>query len=177
MAERRQSPNAKPRNSLTAKRLRKILHYDPDTGEWRWLKPPFKAPVRPGDRAGTRSRGYLFIGIGYTKYKSARLAWLFMTGKWPTLWVDHIDGNPSNDRWSNLREANASQNTVNKKHHSNNTSGFKGVSWSRYHAKWWAQICKDYHHIHLGFFDTPEAAYEAYKAKARELFGEYARLQ
>jgi hypothetical protein len=155
-----------------------MLRYDPETGEWTWLKRSHGGGnARPGDKAGSLNLGRVIIAIDGCDYKSSRLAWLYMTGRWPTLDVDHRDGNPRNDSWANLREATDSQNTANKKRPSNNSSGFKGVCWAKDRRKWGAQIGFHYRKIHLGFFDTPEAAHEAYKAKARELFGEYARFQ
>jgi hypothetical protein len=166
------------RKPLTPERLREVLHYDPDTGEWTWRKTTRNGHRKPGDRAGWRNpAGYLVMWIDRHQRKGHRLAFLYMTGRWPRFGVDHRDGNPSNDRWQNLRDASQSQNCLNRKRNCNNTSGFKGVRWSKDRRKWVAYIRLHGRRYHLGYFDTPEAAHEAYKVKARELFGEYARLQ
>jgi hypothetical protein len=179
MAQQRQSPNSPQRKSLTAERLRELLRYDPETGEWRWLKRSHGGGnARPGSKAGSRvSRNYLSIYVDNHPYRAARLAFFYMTGRWPTFGVDHIDGDPSNDRWHNLRDVSQSQNNMNKKRARNNTSGFKGVSWRKDCRKWHAQIRANGHIIHLGSFDTPETAFAEYCRKARELFGEYARFK
>ena len=58
----------------------------------------------------------------------------------------------------------------------NNTSGFRGVYFTKRANKWIAAIEKDKKKYHLGHYDTPEEAARAYDAKAKELFGEFARL-
>jgi hypothetical protein len=167
------------RKPLTPERLREMLRYEPDTGEWRWLKAPrCRTHIKPGDKAGWRNpAGYLVMCIDHHQCKGHRLAFLYMIGRWPARDVDHRNGNPADDRWHNLREASRSQNAMNKKRPRHNASGFKGVSWHKKSRKWRAYIGPYRHVIHLGYFDTPEAAYEEYCRKARELFGEYARLQ
>ena len=77
---------------LTSKRLRKV-----------------RAPV--GSIAGAKNgRGYHQIRIGGRPYSASRLAWLYMTGKWPNSEISYINGKPSDTRWANLREATTSQN-------------------------------------------------------------------
>jgi hypothetical protein len=92
----------------------------------------------------------------------------------PNLHVDHADQNPLNNCRSNLRLATYSQNLANRSTFKNNTSGFKGVCWSKKANKWMSQIQHQNHNYYLGLFDTPELAHEAYKAKAEELFGSFA---
>jgi hypothetical protein len=177
MAQSSQSPKSGTRKPLTAERLRELLHYDPETGVWTWRKLPIKNQLKPGGRAGTAdSGGYVQIRIDGPKYGAARLAWLYMRGCWPEAEIDHKDGNRSNNRWSNLREASHSENQWNMSRRRDNTSGFKGVNWHKGERKWHARIMLHGRHIHLGSFDSAEVAYEAYKAKALELFGEFARL-
>lgn len=91
--------------------------------------------------------------------------------------VDHIDGNPANNCRSNLRVCTQGENTRNKARSSNNTSGFKGVSWDMQHRKWKADIMCKNKHIHLGYFDTPEAAHEAYCQATKKYHGEFARTE
>ena len=80
---------------LTAKRLREVLSYDPDTGVWTWLISTGRR-VRAGDQAGTKRKrhGRWRISIDGCYYASARLAFLYMTGKWPPHLVDHVDRDP-----------------------------------------------------------------------------------
>lgn len=74
----------------------------------------------------------------------------------------------------NLREATNSQNIANSKLFSSNTSGHKGVSYSKSKEKWRAYVCKDGATIWLGYYNSKEAAHRAYSDKATELFGEFA---
>ena len=90
--------------------------------------------------------------------------------------VDHINGNPQDNRRSNLRAATRSQNNANSKRHCNNTSGIKGVYWHKQAQKWRTQISVDYKIIHLGYYDTKEAAAFAYQEAARHHFKEFARI-
>lgn len=87
--------------------------------------------------------------------------------------IDHKDLNPFNNQKDNLRYATQSQNSQNKKQ-TNNTSGYKGVSFKKRSGKWQAQIMKDQVAYHLGYFITAEGAACAYDKKAKELFGEHA---
>jgi hypothetical protein len=79
---------------LTAKRLREVLFYDPDTGAWTWIVRT-SSRVRAGSQAGILDDGRRWrIGIDDRHYTGSRLAYLYMTGKWPPHLVDHIDRDP-----------------------------------------------------------------------------------
>lgn len=91
--------------------------------------------------------------------------------------VDHVDTNPLNNRRENLRLATSTQNNANQNRRRDNTSGFKGVSYSKNAKKWAAAIQTKGNRIHIGYFDTAEQAYEAYCAEAKKLFGEFARFE
>jgi HNH endonuclease/AP2 domain len=156
------------RPRLTRARLRELLHYDRDTGEFRWWK-RVGNEVRLGERAG-----YLEIRLDNRTYQAHQLAWRYMTGRWCRPMIDHRDGDGTNNRWTNLRRATPSQNTANRRPQ-NNSSGYKGVDLHRRLGRWRAVICKKGRRIYLGSFATPEAAHAAYAAAARKLFGEFAR--
>lgn len=90
--------------------------------------------------------------------------------------VDHKDGNGLNNQKSNLRICTPSQNMHNISRKSNNTSGFKGVTFNKEKGLFKAKTKHNGKYIFLGYFKTAEDAARAYDAKAKELFGEFARL-
>jgi HNH endonuclease len=93
------------------------------------------------------------------------------------LFVDHVDGNCLNNQRSNLRLCTNRQNSQNRwRLHSNNTSGYKGVSQRKDSGKFFAYITFDSLKIHLGCFATAEEAARAYDKVASKLFGEFASL-
>lgn len=124
------------RSVLTAARLRELLHYNPSTGKFTRV-----ITERAKRKVGRDAHGYLSIGVDYQRYLAHRLAFLYMTGKWPDGDVDHIDGDPSNNCWSNLRSVTRSQNNLNRHRlDARNKSGHTGVRWHEKMKKWQA-IC------------------------------------
>lgn len=157
---------AKPQ--LTAKYLRKIMNYDPDTGLFTWAIERRPSPFKPGDKAGCKEgKGYISIKIDGASHKAHRLAWLYTTGKWPKDQIDHRNRIPDDNRFENLRECNTAENCQNQGLRSNNTSGFQGVHWRKDSRKWIARIMVNMKSIHLGYFDNAKEAGAAYaEAKA-----------
>jgi hypothetical protein len=90
--------------------------------------------------------------------------------------VDHVDLNGLNNRRENLRIATPQQNCFNRRKTRANTSGFKGVCWNRKSRKWQAGIRINGRSVHLGLFETIDAAYNAYCKAANQHYGEYARI-
>jgi hypothetical protein len=90
--------------------------------------------------------------------------------------VDHRSGNGINNQKYNLRTCTHQQNLMNRKLNSNSTSGYKGVSWYKRNNKWQVNIQKDGKQLFLGYYTCLIKAAKAYDAVAKELFGEYARL-
>lgn len=93
----------------------------------------------------------------------------------PSLEVDHINLNTLDNTRNNLRLATRSENSRNKPIQKNNTSGYKGVSFSKRKNKWESRIWLNRKTIHLGFYDTPDAAYAARLAATEYYYGEFAR--
>ena len=89
--------------------------------------------------------------------------------------TDHKDSDGLNNQRVNLRICDPSQNSSNAVIRSDNTSGFKGVSWRKNRRKWLAQIQHDHRVIHIGQFSTALEAAIAYDEAARKLHGEFAR--
>lgn len=161
---------------LTCKRLRELLRYEPDTGDWYW-RVRINSKVDVGDAAGTISvHGYRIITLGGTKYRASRLAFLYMTGSWPVNEVDHENRCKLDDRWINLRDVTGSENQINRDLQSNNTSGFRGVHWHTRDCKWIVQVKKENQNFFVGQYDSLEEAVVARDLAAKELHGSFAVL-
>lgn len=161
--------------TLTAERLREVLHYDAATGRFTWLKSHQK--VSAGDAAGCLDdKGYVRIRIDGKRYRAHRLAWLYVTGDWPEDQIDHRDLDKANNAFLNLRQANNTQNNGNRKRQPNNTSGHRGVSWHSPRRRWRAIIYVGKKQVYLGTFNNKETAAEAYRLAAQSKFGEFARI-
>ena len=159
------------KTNLTAERLKELLHYDPETGVFTWIKTVKRGGrASVGDTAGSMMlNSRIGIGVEGTLYYAHRLAWLYIYGRWPVTGIDHIDGDPTNNRLCNLREATQAQNNQNRSSipMKTNKSGFMGVSWEAKRKKWFASIRNNGKTVYLGRHSTPELAHAAYcKAKA-----------
>lgn len=151
-------------------RLKELLSYDPESGEF--TRTVDQGRQRAGCIAGSIDpiNGYIRIGIDKVCHKAHRLAWLYMTGQWPPDVIDHINGDRSDNRFSNLRLAVVSENNQNvQAARKDSRSGYRGVSWLKARGKWRATINVDGKQHHLGYFDSPESASEAYLTAKSEL--------
>lgn len=161
---------------LTIEYLREMLDYNPETGVFIWKKKPARA-INVGSVAGcnNKQRGYLTIGLNKRIYLAHRLAWFYVYGVWPRKYVDHINGNPSDNRISNLREATNTQNQYNAKLAAHNTSGVKGTCWCVWHKQWKVTLRVNGRTKLIGYFDNLEDAAEARRKAAPIYHGEFAR--
>lgn len=151
--------------------LTKILSYDPDTGIF---KKNALTKYQKERFAGTNSGSpYTRICLNRRIYLAHRLAWYYMTGSPPEMLIDHINGNKRDNRFCNLRAADYSQNMMNSKIASSNTSGCKGVSWKNSENKWLATGKFNGKRKYLGYFDNIHDAVLAYKKFAIETHGEF----
>lgn len=153
----------------TQAEIKHLLHYDPETGVFRW-RFSNSPRVKPWDVAGGLCKGYLHIGLNNGVHYAHRLAWVYMTGEWPNDQIDHIDGVRSNNAWVNLRQATNKQNMENQSLKKNNKSGFRGVSWVTRSKKWKAAVNHNKKRLFLGYFETAEDAAAVAAAKRDELF-------
>lgn len=156
---------------LTAERLRELLEYNPDDGEFKWRKSRRGARPAKAHAGNTRPDGYKRIGIDGTNHLAHRLAWLYVHGAWPQLDVDHIDGDPGNNRISNLRDVTTSTNVQNIKaaKRSNKRSGLLGVSYHARDSLWRARITVEGVTMCVGYFKDPDSAHAAYIEAKRRL--------
>ena len=142
---------------ITQKELKEILYYNQDTGEFFWKISP-RYDVNVGDKAGYNHNGYTRLTIKCKKYLTHRLAWLYVYGEFPTGDIDHIDNNRNNCKINNLRIANKSNNVHNRKIQANNTSGVKGVLWSKAAKKWMVRVGINNDRMYFGVWEDLEFA-------------------
>jgi hypothetical protein len=143
---------------LTQERLKELLHYDKETGIFTWLNSP-RNNVSTGSVAGRiDKKGYVRIVYQTKPYLAHWLAWFFVYNKWPDNELDHINGNPTDNRISNLRDVTRKQNMENKKIYKTNKSGYSGVTWHSRDKKWNVRIGHYGKRISLGYFDNLDEA-------------------
>jgi len=171
------------------KTANRLIRYDPDTGQMFWRDraesdfPVKKSAPRvaaswnarySGKEITTKSSfGHIMVhvNIGVRKrYCGHRIAWLLHYGQWPTNVIDHINGNPSDNRIANLRDCTLSQNARNQKLSSRNTSGKIGVTFNKRAQKWRAWIKVDKKTISLGYHYTKAEAIAA-RCAAEKIYG------
>jgi hypothetical protein len=155
--------------------VRELLDYNPKTGSLQWRT---TGSGRRHAEAGTiqnidqdNSKRRIKVTINYKAYMAHNLIWLWMTGIWPKFEVDHINGDATDNRWSNLRLSTSLQNKRNRKIARNNTSGVTGLSFDNKLKKWIVYIGK----IYLGRFKTKGKAIQMRKQAEIENFGEFRR--
>jgi hypothetical protein len=154
---------------ITQNELKNLLHYDSESGLFYWLKKDSRKIA-----GCLRPDKYIQIAINKKQYLSHRLAWLYVYGDSPKC-IDHINGDKSDNRISNLRKANQSQNLHNSKLSIKNSSGIKGISWNKARSKWAARVCINYTNKHIGYFDDIELARVSICKARVELHGDFAR--
>ena len=167
---------------ISKEELNNLLSYDPKTGRLFWKK---RTPEMFSSEDGGRSahhtckqwnsrfsgkealvknvHGYKGGRINYSYVLAHRIIWKMVTGEEPNE-VDHIDGDRSNNRWSNLRDVSSQGNKRNAKLRSDNTSGVVGVTWHSTRKRWCAFIIIDGKCVSLGTFREFEEAVAARKA-------------
>jgi len=155
-------------------RLKELLAYDPETGLFIW-RVQYNSRTVVGSVAGSfDARGYRRIQLNGKIYRCGRLAWFYMTGKWPNGYIDHKNGNQADEAWANLREASYGESTHNRilPVGESKLRGVRRVS-SNPH-RWEARIAVGYQRTTLGTFDSAEEAHAAYLAASENKHGEFA---
>lgn len=157
-------------HGLTRDRLFDLLDYSAETGEFTWK---FRVENKRGNgriAGAIHPHGYRRICIDGNLHSAQRLAWLYVYGAWPTILVDHINGDRSDNRIANLRLADFKENQQNRRRSKSNTSGKTGVRWCKQTGKWRAYIEPDGKSIHLGRFQMFEDACRARAAAEAKYF-------
>jgi len=180
--------------AISPEKVRLLLRYEPSTGHlyWRERTAEFFAGGRKRN-AESMSRWWnnyyagkrTFASVNAHGYHNGhildhpcyahRVVWAIVHGVWPTGEIDHINGDPLDNRICNLRQATRAQNESNKGIQRNNTSGVKGVCWNKSRSKWVAQITVNGKHKRLGQFACIDEAAAAYAHAANEAFEGFAR--
>lgn len=106
-------------------------------------------------------KGYLLGRIHSMYFSAHRVVWALHHGAWPTMFIDHINGNPADNRIENLRDVSNSENARNAKTYSTNTSGRTGVHYQTALQKYAAYIRIADRKLHLGFYDNLDDAIAA----------------
>lgn len=154
--------------------LQHRLFYDSDVGVFTWTENAHY--TCRGKIVGCPSgSGYLIMVLEGRKFYCHRVAWKYAYGQDAMGYIDHINGVRSDNRISNLRLADCSQNVMNSGLRSDNKCGFKGVSWHDTMKKWRACINVSGVQRVVGYYLTPEEASTAYDQAATAIFGNFAR--
>lgn len=149
------------KQDLTQERLKKLLHYDPETGVFTWIFRDTRIDLL-GKVAGhvNRSSGYVDMRVGGVFVGGHVLAWFYINGAWPKNEIDHIDRCRSNNAIANLRLATRRENSQNINPSRLSKSGCRGVYLSP-RGKWYAQGFDGVRVRTLGHFATIDEAVDA----------------
>lgn len=150
--------------------VRELFDHSAESGDLLWKAKPTKyTNVRLGDRFGTvKPTGYVAGNIFGKSYQAHRVIWLHVTGCWPRGEIDHVNGDRSDNRLSNIRDVDRAMNSQNRRAESRHSkAGLLGVV--SVGGRFIAQIKRDGVTHRLGSFGTAQAAHGAYVAAKRRL--------
>ena len=151
--------------------LQVLLRYETETGFLFWKKTNKRAGSMPKYTCLKHCQ-YRRITVSRVAYIEHRIIYQLHYGDLTTQdAIDHIDRNKLNNKIENLRKADVYLNNQNQGDRKNNTSGYKGVSWSKQRQQWRATITVKNKHKHIGFFICKEKAYEAYLGARVKYYG------
>lgn len=162
------------RNATQEEVLRLFEYRD---GVLYWKEPPKTSrKLKKSTIAGFNStQGYKKVTFNKETYYIHQIVFLMHHGYIPEI-VDHIDRNPSNNRIENLRASNKSLNACNSKLRSDNSSGHRGVAWSKVSKKWQVYLHLKNRYKHLGLFNDFELACLVADESRRLYYGEHAAI-
>lgn len=163
------------REFVTPSNLAEHFRYDPDSGRIHRIKPFYKAGIGLADE-GVAHNGYRRIRFMHKDFSAHRVAWALYYRAWPTLDIDHKNGDRADNRLANLRLCTHAENLRNCKVQLGTKCGFKGVYKPKNGLRFYARIIVGGRRIELGGFDTKEEAAHRYNMAAEQHFAEFARL-
>ena len=160
---------------ISAKLVAEYLEYK--EGHLRWIKrPPGPTKNIVGNRYGSVDKhGYVCGQLLGRLYKEHRLIWLLHYGELP-MYLDHINGDRSDNRIENLRVCTLQQNAFNRKNRAGSTSKYKGVSWHKGKQKWTSRHTFKGKTYNLGDFDNEEDAAKTYNEAVKDFQKEFKRI-
>jgi len=181
------------KNKVTPETLQKVLQYDPETGRLTW-KPrlakwftstEYRTAQGCANNWNSRHAGktaFTCVGAhGYFEGRvfgepvlAHRVAYAVMTGQWPRYQIDHINGDRTDNRWSNLRPCTRTENNRNGR--SYGSSGFIGVHSTNCPGSYMARVHANGVTHYLASGRDPEELARLRDQKAKELHGEFACL-
>jgi hypothetical protein len=183
-------PNkAKPLPSLDY--IREALCYNELTGVFIWKERPMEHfrlerewkrwnSTRPGKVAGARqfttrgSRSKITIKLDNASLPAHRVAWALLYGEPPEdSLIDHVNGDPFDNRRENFRLADNTKNQWNRTHPKNSTHGIKGVTWAAQQSKWKGSIRANKQYYHIGYFSTKGLAATAVAKASLRIHGTF----
>lgn len=163
---------------LTQDKLKEVLDYDKESGVFTWKIDCDNKKIKAGQQAGSlvKSTGYYVVGYDKLVYQAHRLAWLYVYGGIPEKkLIDHINGDAADNRISNLRLCTQAENQKNRRKSKHNTSGYKGLSWSKRHGKWRVRAVINRKSFHLGYYSDIKEAVEVYNSFCTKHHGDFYR--
>lgn len=154
--------------------MREAFDYNPETGQLMWKlwrgKP---SAMRPA--GSVHKDGYVYVKFQRQIMLVHRVAWVVQHGEWPALFIDHVNGDRTDNRLSNLRLATPLQSSRNVAASKRSKTGVRGVSWDRHKRQYIAQAKIGDQYCRLGHFGTVEEARDAYLSATRAAFGDFVR--
>lgn len=160
-------------NGFTQEKLKEYVYYNQETGAFTWIKSPTNS-VNIGDTLGNKTNtGYMEAHILGKKVLQHRLAFFYMTGRWPAHQIDHKNMVRDDNRWVNLREATNGQNTYNRL--ASNRLGVKNVYYHPQSKKYNVKMIINGKTISFGYYDDVELAGLVAREARDKYLGEFAR--
>ena len=159
---------------LSVEECRRLFSYDASTGLV--LRRERSGQLPAGSVAGCRAKDYWYVRVCGKKVLAHRLVWALYYGEWPDKPIDHINMDRHDNRIVNLRLASVTENNRNRPRQSNNTSGYKGVTFHKSSQKYQAKIMADKVCHSLGYYHSARDAADAYCRAAKALHGDFVRF-
>ena len=165
------------RKEVTIEMLREMIDYNPETGDMVWKEREGRARGRAvaGQPVGTPHPPYRQVTIYRNKLYVHRVAFALAHGRWPEPYCDHINGDPSDNRACNLREATHLESARNVRGHRISRSGVKGVHWHLTNRRWCVRIFNKNRQRYFGSFNTIDEAAAVARSVRKKLHGEFTR--